>query len=74
MLRISEIRTGANADLDQRLMGPVPREQAGLGRMGWGLIACSGRDGPSTSPRGSQPLPGHPFAGGKPRRGGPGFS
>lgn len=30
---------GANVDLDQRLTGPVPHEQAGLSRMGRGLRA-----------------------------------
>lgn len=37
-------------------------------------VPCSGRDGPSTLPRGSWPLPGRPFAGRKPRHGEAGFS
>lgn len=40
MSRISEIRMGADVDLDQRLS--VPRERAGLGRMGRGLRAVVG--------------------------------
>lgn len=41
--------------------------------MGKGIL-CSGWDGPSMLPRGSRPLPAHPFAGGKPRHGEAGFS
>lgn len=42
MSRISEIKMGANVDLDQRLTGPVPHERAGLSRMSRGLCAVVG--------------------------------
>lgn len=73
MSRISEIRTGASVDLDQRLMGPVPHKRTGLGRMGRGLCAVVGTVLPHPH-RDLNISLGILSQRGKPRCGGAGFS